>query len=120
MWFTKEVDKLHYIEVEKNSKLPELTGDLKESLRALALSPAFQYLLARFRHKRLSLNNALQEGLQMTETQIRFLQAGVYWAGELERDITTLTQTVPTKRAPTDQEAELFAKVRSNLDLVGA
>lgn len=118
--FTKTVHVDHLIEIEKSTKLPELTTELRESLRALALSPAFNYLLLRFKLKGLGITNALKEGLSLSETQLRILQAGSYWHGEIERDIQSLTQVQPAKRIPTDSEAELFAKVRTNLELVGA
>lgn len=117
--FTKTIHVDHLIEVEKSTKLPELTSELRDSLRALALSPAFQYLLLRFKLKGLGITNALREGLSLSETQIRILQAGAYWHDEISRDIQSLTQVQPVKRTPTDSEAELFAKVRTNLELVG-
>ena len=111
---------IHIVEIEKGTKLPELTGDLKESLRALQHSPAFQYILARLRHQGAALNNTLREGMQLTETQIRFLQAGLYWTSFIEKDFAKLTQTVPQARPATDSEAEQFREIQRNMELVGA
>ena len=121
-WFSKERDVYHIVEVERNSKLPELTGDLKESLKALANHPGFQYLLMRFRYQKGLLGMTLNEGLQMTETQLRFLQAGIYWASLIEKDIQKLTQdrVLPASHAASNQELEDLARVKANMDLVGA
>lgn len=119
MNFKRDVHHYHIVEVEKGAALPELTGDLKEALKALQHNPAFQYLLLRFKNKRAGLSNAINEGLNLTEVQLRYLQAGIYWAGEFERDIRLLTQTVPPTRPAVDREAEEFEKVRANLSLVG-
>lgn len=116
--FTKEV--IHVIELEKGTKLPELTTDLKESLKSLQHSPAFQYILSRLRHQGAALNNTLREGMQLTETQIRFLQAGLYWTSFIEKDFAKLTQTVPQARPATDPEAEQFREMQRSVELVGA
>jgi len=119
--FNKEVIKYQIIEVEKGTKLPELTADLKESLKTLQFSPAFQYLIMRFRNQRAAMTAALQGGMNLTELQLRYLQAGIHWAGELERDITALTQaSASTPRPSFDNEAEEFAKIKANLDLIDA
>lgn len=117
--FTKDVHHYHLIEIEKGAKLPELTADLRESLKALQHNPAFNYLMLRYRYKKAGLSNALNEGLNLTEIQLRYLQAGIYWAAEIERDLQLLTQTRPQAAPAVDYEAQEFAKVRQNLDLVG-
>jgi hypothetical protein len=119
MFKGKDVHHYHIIEIEKGAKLPELTGDLKESLKALVNHPGFQYLLMRFRHQKAAITTALQEGMRLSETELRFLQAGTYWTSYLERDIHALTQSRPQATPAVDHEAQEFAKIQQNLDLVG-
>jgi hypothetical protein len=114
------VEIVHVVEVEKGTRLPELTGDLKESLKALQHSPAWNYMVARLRHQGAALNNTLKEGLQLTETQLRFLQAGLYWISFIEKDFAKLTQTVPQARPATDPEADQFRNIQQNVELIGA
>ena len=71
----------HVIEFDKTTKLPELTGDLRESLKTLAIQPAFQYLMQRFRIKKAAMETTLREGFKLDEQQLRYCQAGIYWAG---------------------------------------
>lgn len=120
-WYKKEVIKHHVVEVEKGTRLPEITEDLRASLRALQLSPAFQYLIMRFRLQRAGMEDALKGGLNLDEKQLRYLQAGIFWASSIERDISALTQaSASTPRPAFDNEAEEFRKVRQNLELVDA
>src|SRR5580692_4779875 len=113
-WFEKEVVRYQLVEVEKGTKLPELTADLREQLRALQFSPAFQYLLMRFRYKKAAMDAAVQQGIDLSEIQLRYLQAGMYWAGELERDVTALTQASASNPRPAfDNEAEEFRKIQA-------
>jgi hypothetical protein len=109
----------HVIEFDKNTKLPELTGDLRESLKTLSLLPAFQYLMQRFRVKKAAMETTLREGFKLDEQQLRYCQAGIYWAGEIERDIHTLTQDQPQNRPAKVDELEEFRKVSRAITLVG-
>lgn len=119
--FATEKHTFHVVEVPTGTKLPEITGDLRESLKTLQFNPAFSYIIQRLRVQRAGVQNALQEGLQLTETQIRFLQAGLYWLSYLEKDINVLTQASANNPRPSfDNEAEQFAKIRQSLDFVGA
>ena len=117
--FKRDVHHYHVVEIEKGAKLPEITGDLRESLKALALHPGFVYLLQRFKFQKAAMETALREGMNLTETQLRYLQAGIFWAGQFDRDIATLTRD-KAKSAPasTDQAAE-FEKVRQSLEMIG-
>jgi hypothetical protein len=110
----------HIVEVEKGSKLPEITGDLRESIKALNNHPGFIYLMQRLRFQRTALETSLKEGLNLTEVQLRYIQAGIYWAGFIERDVLALTQSQPSTRpAVVDEEAE-FKRMKASLDLIGA
>lgn len=115
----KEIHHYHTVELPANSKLPELTGDLRESLKTLFLYPAFQYLLQRLRFQKAAMETALREGINLTETQLRYLQAGIFWAGQIEKDISVLTQASANIRPVQEDERAEFDKVRQNLDMVG-
>jgi hypothetical protein len=112
------VDRDHIHDLPAATKLPEITGDLKESLKALGNHPAFNYLLQRLRFERAAMQTALNEGLTLSETQLRYLQSGIYWASKLERDHTLLTQSKPVTRPATDDEADEFRRVRESLTLL--
>lgn len=109
----------HVIELDKTTKLPELTGDLRESLKTLTMLPSFQYLMMRFRVKKAAMENTLKEGFKLDENQLRYCQSGIYWAGEIERDIKLLTQEQPTTRPAARDEMEEFRKVSKAITLVG-
>lgn len=115
----KREPELHVIELDRDSKLPELTGDLREALRALALSPAFTYLMHRFRVKKAAMETTLREGFKLDEQQLRYCQAGIWWAGEIERDIKSLTQAPSQTRPAVRDELEEFKKIASAVQLVG-
>lgn len=116
----KDTHHYHLVEVDKDHKLPELTGDLKESIKSLMNHPGFLYLLARHRHQRAAMETSLREGMQLTETQLRYIQAGVFWAGFFDRETRLLTQTAPKTAAPTPDEREQFEKIRQSIDLIGS
>jgi len=101
--------------------LPELTPDLKDSLRSLQFHPGFVYLLTRLRLERAQLRKCLEQGYQLEHGALRHLQAGVHYTGYIEDTLLSLTATpAPPKRDATLNELELFNKVRENLELVGA
>lgn len=119
MFNRKEEHIYHVVEYDKNTKLPELTGDLREALKSLAMQPAFNYIMQRFRIKKAAMEATLREGFKLDEQQLRYCQAGIFWSGELERDIQTLTQAQPQRRpAETDELAE-FKRISRAIDLVG-
>lgn len=119
MFGKEEVHHYHVVEFDRNTKLPELTGDLRESLKTLEVLPAFQYIMQRFRVKKAAMEATLREGFKLDEQQLRYCQSGIYWAGEIERDIQLLTQAQPTRRpASTDELAE-FKNIARAIHLVG-
>jgi hypothetical protein len=117
--FKRDVHHYHVIEFDKSTKLPELSGDLRESLKTLAMLPAFQYLMQRFRVKKAAMESTLREGFKLDEVQLRYCQAGIYWAGEIERDIKLLTQEQPTRRPASTDELAQFKEVAKAITLVG-
>ena len=118
-WKRESTHHYHVVELDKSTKLPELTGDLRSALQTLALQPAFQYLMQRFRVKKAAMEGTLREGFKLDETQLRYCQAGIYWAGEIERDIKLLTQEQPTTRPASVDELESFRRVSKAITLVG-
>lgn len=117
--FKRDVHHYHVVEVDRTSKLPELTGDLIEGIKALQHNAAFNYLLQRQRVKKVGMQNALNEGFQVPETQLRYLQAGIFWAGDLERDYQTLIKDRPAQRPATPDEEDRFREIAKSLDLIG-
>lgn len=123
MFFFKRETKVitQVVELPASTKLPELTGDLRETLKALQFNPAFVYLVQRLRFQKAGVETALREGIQLNETQLRFLQAGMFWLAFLEKEIASLTHTSGnTPRPATPDELELFAKIQENMSLVDA
>jgi len=107
------------LELDQFTKLPELTGDLRESLKTLEYHPGFQYLLQRLQVDEASLVAQFKEGLGMSEIQLRYLQAGIYWTGWLKNELKSLTTKRSNARTPTFNEIEEFNKINQNLQLVG-
>lgn len=117
--FKRDVHHYHVVELPANTKLPELTGDLREGLKALALMPAFQYLMLRLRLKKAAMQQALDEGFKLELDALRYFQAGIYWAGDIERDMKILTQDQTQPRpASTDEQGE-FKRMLAALNLIG-
>jgi hypothetical protein len=65
------------------------------------------------------METTLREGFKLDEQQLRYCQAGIYWAGEIERDIKLLTQEQPTRRPASVDELEAFKQVSKAITLVG-
>lgn len=117
--FSKPEHIYHVVEIDKSTKLPELSGDLRESLKTLSLLPGFQYLMQRFRVKKAAMEATLREGFKLDEQQLRYCQSGIYWAGEIERDIKILTQEQPQRRPASVDEMAEFKKVSNSITLIG-
>ena len=119
MNWTKREDHYHVVEIDKTTKLPELTEDIRQGLRALAVNPYFQYLMQRFRVKKAAMQTTLNEGFKLDEAQLRYCQAGIYWSGDIERDIKILTQDLSQARPATTDELAAFKQVAKSITLVG-
>jgi len=117
----KQTNQYKIIEVEKpHSPLPELTQDVKESLKTLKYQPGYIYLMQRFNLQRAELERQLKFGFSLTEQQLHFLQAGIYHMGWIEEQIKTLTKE-PRKAEfiPSPDEIELFERHSAALEAVG-
>lgn len=121
MFKDKEIHHHHYhiVEVEKGTKLPELTGDLKESLKILPSQPAFNYILQRLRFQKAAMETTLREGINLTEVQLRYLQAGIFWSSQIEKDIHLLTQAPSLQRTAIPDEQVSFETLQRAVELVG-
>jgi hypothetical protein len=75
--------------------------------------------MQRFRVKKAAMESTLREGFKLDEQQLRYCQAGIYWAGEIERDIQALTQEQPQRRPAKIDELEEFKRISSAINLVG-
>lgn len=120
--FKKADPQVKYIlvEIEKASRLPEMNGDLKESLKALQYQPAFQYILHKLDVQKALVQKMLAEGYELDDKQLRYLQAGVYWLSHIKREMDSLSATPPqAQREASFDEASDFARINANLDLVG-
>lgn len=115
----KREPKYIFIELDKAVKLPELTPDLKETIKTLQYHPGFVYLTQKLRIQRGLIERYLQEGFELDEKQLRYLQAGVFWLAYLDRELKTATHVPAPTRPADDSEAELFQQIQSNMDLIG-
>jgi hypothetical protein len=116
----KRESQYKYIEVEKGTRLPELTNDLKESLAVLSHHPAFQYILMRLRFEKGQVQAYLNEGYQLDDKALRYLQAGIYWLSYIETQVNSLTRQPSPSRidVPVDLNEE-FRTIASSLESIG-
>lgn len=108
------------VEIEKGTKLPQMNADLRESLKTLQHNHAFNYVLMKLRFQKAMVQSYLNEGFQLSEKEIRYLQAGVYWLNFIEHDIEQMTKApaAPISETPFDVQSE-FDKVHANLEKIG-
>lgn len=114
-WITK----YRVVEVPEGTRLPELTPDLKESLKTLQHNPAFQYLLMRQRLQRGRVQSYINEGFKLDDNELRFAQAGMYWLGFLERDYKSLIRQPEFDRQATVSEQDEFNRIAETLESIG-
>jgi len=121
-WLKKLFTRVEHrvVEVEKGTRLPELTTEVKESLKSLQYHPGFQYLQAKLRLERATLQRYLHEGFTLTEGQLHHLQGGIHYLGYLESELAKhLKADIRTVRTATSNEVEHLDKFISNLETVG-
>lgn len=119
--FTKSLPKVEYrtLELSKPVHLAPVTPELKDSLRALQLHPGFQYLMSRLSLEQANVKKFLEEGFKATETELRFLQAGVYYTGWLQREIERLTSVPrPAAQALEIDDQQLFEEINSQMEVI--
>lgn len=113
------------VEVEKPfQKVPPLTQELKDSIHALALTPAFQYIRAKARLEKAFLERQLREIRHEEVNSVNFLQNGIYWAGWLERQLVLAEQTGKDEVRSqydilTGQDDAAIREIENSISLVG-
>lgn len=117
----KRAEKFVVVEVEKaEAKLPELSAELRESVKTLQHHPGFQYLMAKFRYERAMLEKYLHEGFQLPEAGLRHLQAGVHYMKWMEDEVKKLVFAVERNaRTAAQHEVDEFERIRESITLVG-
>lgn len=109
------------LEVEKGTKLEPVTSELRESLTTLQYQPAFQYLINKMRVQKAQVQKYLNEGFEVSEKELRYAQAGIFWLKWIEDEVNRLTKAPVNQARPAmDQELEEFNKIAANLDVIGA
>jgi len=119
-WFTR-LFRPRPLVLEVEQRPPVVLDDaVRESVRALAWHPGFQYLRDKLRLQRAVLEAQLHGARQESLREVEFLQSGVYWIAWLESQIRREVG-IPA-RAPakvTDEEEELIEAVRASIESVG-
>jgi len=105
------------LEVERPAALPDIDH---ETLATLQHHPGMLYLLAKLRLQKAYLDNKLRYECQPDLRSYDMLQAGIFWASWLERQ---LEQELTLKKAPPrladPSELDTFSQVSDQLTLVG-
>jgi hypothetical protein len=114
---TIETTRFQVIEVEA-PRSHDITEDIRTSVQALAHQPGFEHLLARCRSMRAYLKKQLIESKHASMEEVQYLQAGIYWAGWLEQEMTRHQPTKPPAPAY-DFEAQAFREAQALIEVVG-
>jgi hypothetical protein len=115
-WFKREKEFV-VVEVEA-PRTREITDDVRSSVQALAHQPGFQHLLSRCRAMRAYLKKQLVESKHASMEEVQYLQAGIYWAGWLEQEMSKHQPVKPPAQAY-DVEAQAFREAQLLIDVVG-
>lgn len=108
------------LEVPTGTKLPDLSPEMKETVKSLQYHPGFQHLVAKLRFHKSQLQHQLNEGFELPDVSLRYLQAGIFWLAFLEDEVARTTSAPPAiSRSPSRQEELEFEKFSSNLETVG-
>lgn len=121
-WFSKAVNSIEYkvVEIERETKLPPVTADLRESLKTLQYHPGFQYLIHKMKYEKAALAKYLHEGFNLTEKELHHLQAGIHYIGWIEAELGRLAAApVSVVRSAAQEEREVFDRMRSSIELIG-
>jgi len=75
--------------------------------------------MSRLALEQASVKKFLEEGFKATETELRFLQAGVYYTGWLQREIDRLTSVPrPAAQQLNIDDQQLFEEINSQMEIV--
>ena len=120
-WAKQQTVKYKVLEVEKLRGLPDMTPDLRASLSTLQHNPAFMYLIQRLRHERAVVEEKLKSANHTDLAAVKGLQAGIYWIGWLENEVSSITKTArPTPAVmEADDVLEAFRKAQAGIEVLG-
>jgi hypothetical protein len=115
-----EVSKPVFIELKDPRRPEAMSHEMKEMLKTLQLNPAFQYLLNRFQVAKAAARAKLDTDFSLTEQQMHFLQAGIYWAGFIENDLAHLTaEPRRVEHKASQEDLEMFRDIEASIEMVG-
>ena len=106
------------VEVEKTKRLGHIDPEIHKSVASLSIHPGFRYLL-----KKLAVEQAMLEGEIKSAPlkDVKSLQAGIYWAGWLDRQLKfeSALAAPHTTVSPTQEEIDAFNQINAQLQVVG-
>lgn len=107
------------LEVERATRVPELTEDMAKSIGTLQSHPGFQYLLAKLKFHRSVLKEQLAGNRQETMADVIMLQSGVAWSGWLQGQLDAAMGFKPSAPAPAGQsELAIFEEAQRQLEVL--
>jgi len=106
------------IEVSAPRKLGPLTRELRETLLTLNSHPGFSYLLERLKAQKAAFEAVLRTQKHEELKDVHFVQAAVYWAGWLQRQISELTGQIVTPLPASHAEQEEFENALRAISVV--
>lgn len=75
--------------------------------------------MIKMRLQKAHLQRSLNEGFQLEEKEIRYLQAGIFWLNHIESDIHAATSAPHiSSRPPSRQEEEELAAMQQSIDII--
>jgi hypothetical protein len=110
------------VEVERPRPLTDLKKmkDGEAAVASLQGHPGFEYLLAKFRVQKALLERSLRSELHQDLNSVLRLQAGVFWSGWLEEQLTQAKNRQDrTAQTPAAEELKLFNEIQAALTKVG-
>lgn len=107
------------LEIDKRPPLPN-TADVVAATSALVEAPGMKFLLAKLDLDRAKLIQTLAESRHQDLREVQYLQAGVYWCGWLQRQLSYYLRLQEDRaRAITPEEDTLHKAMTSTLELIG-
>ena len=107
------------VEVEKGSRVPEMTPEVARSIGTLQGHPGFQYLLAKLKFHRAVLQSQHNTVRHKTVADGVVFQAGLAWSGWLQHELEQAIafQSAPPT-APNRTEQTLFEEAQRQLEVL--
>lgn len=120
-FFTPEVQ-YSIVEVERPRPLVDLRKmkDGEAAVASLEGHPGWQYLLAKFRIQKAALERSLHSELHTDLSAVLRLQAGVFWCGWLESQLTSSKSKIErAAQAPSTEELAMLKEIMGAMTQVG-